>query len=242
MPGTGLRLASTAMAAPVQPRPGGRAHGRLARLRRQRRRAARRVRRLRAARASRRHRSRARDEGAAPARRGRRDRGARARAAARRGAVRALPRVRRLPLPGSGLRRAARGQGAVGRRLARAARGTRRPPARADRPRGLPVQLPQQDGVLVRAGRGRARRSACTAPGAGTRCSGSSSAGSRRDLGNADPQPVARLGAGGAAPGVRPGHAGGLPPPSRRARGPEHRARRSCSSSPRAASASTASA
>ena len=51
---------------------------------------------------------------------------AHARAAARRGAVRPLPGLRRLPLPGSRLRRAARGEGAVGRRLVPAPRRARR--------------------------------------------------------------------------------------------------------------------
>ena len=49
--------------------------------------------------------------------------------------------------------------------------------ARADRPRGEHLPLPQQDGVLVHARRRRRRRSACTAPAAGTRCSRSSAAG-----------------------------------------------------------------
>ena len=111
---------------PRPARPGARAHDRLARLRRERRRAARRLRRLRPARPAGRHGARARDEGAAPPRRGDRDRGAHRRAAARRRAVRALPGVRRLPLPGSRLRRAARREGAVGRRLAAAARRPRR--------------------------------------------------------------------------------------------------------------------
>ena len=84
---------------------GGRAPHRLARLRRERRRAPERLRRLRPPRAAGRPRARARDEGEARLRRGAHDRGARAGAAARRGAVRALPRLRRLPLPGSRLRR-----------------------------------------------------------------------------------------------------------------------------------------
>ena len=90
---------------PRSARPGARAHDRLARLRRERRRAPRRLRRLRAARPAGRHGAGARHEGAAPPRRGGRDRDRHARAGARRGAVRALPGVRRLPLPGSRLRR-----------------------------------------------------------------------------------------------------------------------------------------
>ena len=142
--------------------------------------------------------------------------------AAGRCAVRALPGLRRLPLPGSRLRRAARGEGAVGRRLAAAARRPRRAAARADRPGGVTVRLPQQDGVLVHATRGRA--DARPAPG--------------RPLGRGardralladhrprqrDPQPDARLGARGEARRLRPGDAGGLPPAPRRARGAQHR-------------------
>ena len=58
-----------------------------------------------------RHGSRTCDQGEAEPRRGGRGRGRRARRAARRGALRALPGLRRLPLPGSRLRGAARGQG-----------------------------------------------------------------------------------------------------------------------------------
>ena len=80
-------------------------------------------------------RARARDEGEAQPRRGDRRRRARAGPAARRGAVRALPGLRRLPLPGSRVRGAARGEGGAGR-ATRCARigGHRRAAARADRP------------------------------------------------------------------------------------------------------------
>ena len=105
-PGARLRLppeaapASDPAAAPARSRslggdgrtrlegPGAGALDRLARLRRERRRAAERVRRLRPARAAGRPRARARDEGEAQPRRGARGRGARARPAAGRGAVR----------------------------------------------------------------------------------------------------------------------------------------------------------
>ena len=118
-----------AMAAPVKQRRGARAPGRLARLRRQRRRAPERLRRLRPPRASGRPRARARDEGEARLRRGARDRGARAVAAARRGAVRALPGLRRLPLPGSRLRGPGRGEGDAGaRRARRGSAGSPEPP------------------------------------------------------------------------------------------------------------------
>ena len=75
---------------------------------------------------------------------------------ARRRAVRALPGVRRLPLPGPRLRRAARGEGRAGRGRAAPARRDRRPAARADRPGRFGLPLPEQDGVLVHAVRGRA--------------------------------------------------------------------------------------
>ena len=136
-------------------RPGARAHDRLSRLRRERRRAPRRLRRLRPRRPAGRHGSRARDEGAAPPRRGDRHRRPDARPGTRRRAVRALPDLRRLPLPGSRVRVAARGQAAVGRRLAAAPRRARRRAARGDRPRGRAVRLPQQARVLVHADRER---------------------------------------------------------------------------------------
>ena len=75
------------------------------------------------------------------------------------------------------LRRAARREGAVGRGFAAAARRARRPSARADRPCRVAVRLPQQDGVFVRAIGRQDRRSGCTGPDAGTRCSRSSAAG-----------------------------------------------------------------
>ena len=61
----------------------------------------------------------ARDEGEAQPRRGARGRGDRGRRRARRRAVRTLPRLRRLPLPGSRVRGAGRGEGGPGRRRAR---------------------------------------------------------------------------------------------------------------------------
>ena len=70
---------------------------------------------------------------------------------ARRGAVRALPRLRRLPLPGSRLRRPARGQGGAGPRRAAPDRRDREPAARADRPGRVALPLPQQARVLVHA-------------------------------------------------------------------------------------------
>ena len=64
--------------------------------------------------------ARARDEGEAQPRRGRGGRGPRARRAAGRRAVHPLPGLRRLPLPGSRVRGAARGEGGPGLRRARA--------------------------------------------------------------------------------------------------------------------------
>ena len=130
-------------------RPGARAHRRFHRLRGERRRPVGRVRGVRAQRAARRHRSRSCDEGAAAPRRGDRDRSDHGRPAACRRSVRALPGVWRLPFPGSRVRRSARGEGAVGRRLAPEARRSQRPAARADHRCGVAVRLPQQDGVLV---------------------------------------------------------------------------------------------
>ena len=167
------------MAAPVQRDEELELQDRLARLRRERRRAARRVRRLRARRPAGRHGPRPRDQGAAPPCRGDHDRGARGRAPAGRGAVRALPGLRRLPLPGSRLRGAARGQAGLGRGLAAPDRRHRRPAARADRPapRSSSATATRWSTRSRRAPT--ARRSGSTARDAGTRCSGSSTAGSR---------------------------------------------------------------
>ena len=166
-----------AMAAPVKHARGGRAPGRLARLRRQRRRAAERLRRLRPARASGRPRARAGDEGEARLRRGADDRGARPVAAARRSAVRALPRLRRLPLPGSRLRGAGRGEARPGARCAEADR--RASPSRRSS-RSSPPTSPffyrnKLEYSFTQTPSG--RRSASTRRAAGTRCSRSRSAG-----------------------------------------------------------------
>ena len=102
------------------------------------------------ARAARRPRARAGHEGQAEPCRGARDRGPQAGAGAGRGAVRPLPRLRRLPLPGSRLRGAARAEGDAGARRAAAARGHGRAAARADPPvRAGDLPLPQQARVLV---------------------------------------------------------------------------------------------
>ena len=211
------------MAAPVKHARGGRAPGRLARLRRQRRRAPERLRRLRPARASGRPRARAGDEGEARVRRGARDRGARAVAAARRGAVRALPGLRRLPLPGSRLRGAGGGEGRPGARRAQADRRDRGAAARSDPRRRVAVLLPQQARVLVHADAVR--------PGARLPQGGPLGRGARdREVlahdrpRQRDPERRPRLGARGRARRLRPGRAHRLPPPPRRPRGPEHRA------------------
>ena len=69
----------------------------------------------------------------------------------RRGALPALRRLRRLPLPGLRVRAAARGEGAAGARRAHPARRIRRPTGRADRAGRLAVPLPQQARVLLHA-------------------------------------------------------------------------------------------
>ena len=183
-----------------------------------------RLRRLRPPRPAGRPRSRARDESEALARRGARDRGRSARGPQRVEApCAALPGVRRLPLPGSRVRRAARAEAVAGARRVPAARGDRRAAARGDRPvRARDLPLPQQDGVLVHARRRPARRSASTARGAGTRCSTSEKCWLTTDLGNGDPRRGARLGAGGRARGVLAGGRHRLSPASRRTRGAQH--------------------
>ena len=110
------------MAAPLAERPGARAHDRLARLRRQRRRAPERLRRLRSARPAGRHGARPRHEGEAEPRGGDCARGRRSGSAPRRGACVHYPAVRRLPLPGSRVRSAARSEGLRRSRRARADR------------------------------------------------------------------------------------------------------------------------
>ena len=226
---------------PGAARPGARAHDRLARLRRERRRAARRLRRLRPPRPAGRHGPRPRDEGAAPARRGDRDRGLVAGPAARRGAVRALPGLRRLPLPGSRLRGAGRGQGSAGSptRCGGIA-GIADPPLEPIVPAASQFHYrnkmeysfaQRDDGAelgLHRAGRWDEvlEIEHCWLT---------------TDLGNAIRNSDARLGARGAARGVRPGDARGLPAPPRRPRGPQHRPGARPARHARAASASTAS-
>ena len=137
---------------PRPARPGARAHDRLARLRRERRRAPRRLRRLRAARPARRHGARARDEGAAPPRRGDRDRGARrrARSASTRRARTTRPAAAAASRISPTRRRSRRSSAWVADSLQRLA-GLADFAARADRPGGVAVPLPQQDGVLVHA-------------------------------------------------------------------------------------------
>ena len=98
--------------------------------------------------------------------------------AARRGAVRALPGVRRLPLPGSRVRGAARAEAGAGARRVPAARAGS--PSR--RSRRSSRASPRSSTTATRSStRSRAprtgRRSASTARAAGTRCSTSRSAG-----------------------------------------------------------------
>ena len=180
-------------------------------------RAARRLRRVRAPRAAGRHRPRAGDEGAAPARRGRGDRGARRRA--RSGSRR---RAQHFPACG-GCRfqdlaydaQLAAKQAWVEDSLRRIA-GHRRAAARADRRR------PSRRSTTATRWSTRSRR--------GPTAAGARPA-PRRPLGRGardrallahdrprqrDPQHDARLGARGAARGLRPGRRHRLPPPPRR--------------------------
>ena len=201
---------------------GARAHDRLARLRRERGRAPERLRRLREARPAGRHGHRASDEGEALARRGGRDRDRPPGRAAPGGAVRSLPGVRRLPLPGSRVRGAARGEGRPGRGRARADRTPVRIRAGAGRPGRVALPLPQQARVLVHPDAGR--------PGARVPPGGPLGRGARPRALLADDRPRQRdsrrranVGAGRGAAGVRPGGADRLPPTPGRARGAQHR-------------------
>ena len=208
---------------PRHPRPGARPPHRLARLRRQRRRAPRRLRRLRPPRAPGRPRPRPRHEGEAQPRGGARDRGARAGPAAGRGAVPALRRLRRLPVPGLRLRGAAGGEAGADRRLAAPARRDRGAAGRPDRPLGLDLRLPQQARVLVHADRGRPRarlpRRRALGPGAADRGVPAHERHRQRD-----PRLGPGLGARGGARRLRPEGRDRLPAPPRRPRGPQHRA------------------
>ena len=143
--------------------------------------------------------------------------------AARGGAVRALPRLRRLPLPGSRVRGAARAEAAPGRGLAAPPRRHRRAAARGDRPGGVDLPLPQQARVLVHAdARGRCARLPQGGPlGRGARDRALLAHVRSRQR---DPQPRARLGARGTAGGVFAGRRHRLSPPPRRARRRQHAA------------------
>ena len=156
--------------------------------------------------------------------------------AARRGAVRPLPGLRRLPLPGPRLRGAARREGSAGRRRAR----PHRPASQASSSsRSVPAASVfhyrnklEYSFTTPRTARS---RSASTAQAAGTRCSTSSAAGSRPTSATPSATGAKRGRTRSGLPRVRPGDAGGLPPPPRRprraqhgpgARRPRHRARR----------------
>ncbi len=94
--------------------------------------------------------------------------------------MRALPHVRRLPLPGSRVRGAARAEARAGARRAAAHRRHRRAaaPRRSSRASRRSSTTATRWSTRSRARR-KAPRSASTAPAAGTRCSTSGSAGSR---------------------------------------------------------------
>ena len=187
-------------------RPGARAQDRVARLRRERRRAPERLRRLRPARAAGRHRARAGDEGEAQPRRGARDRGRRARR-----------------------RRASRRRASTTRRAAAAASriSPTRPRSRPSTPRsrtrcggsaGSPSRRSSRscraESVFHYRNKmeysftpdaGRARRSASTSAGRWDEVLDIERCWLTTDLGNAIRNAVARLGARGAARGLRPG-------------------------------------
>ena len=158
-------------------RPGARAHDRLARLRRERRRAPRRLRRLRPRRPAGRHGARARDEGAAPARRGDRHRRPRRRGPS--GSSRRAPTSRRAAAAASRIsptRRSSRrsSSGSATRCSGSPASPTRRS-SRSSPPSSSSATATSSS---TRSRRPRtARRSASTAPGGGTRCSRSTAAG-----------------------------------------------------------------
>ena len=148
----------------------GRARHRLAGLRRARRRAARRLRPVRRPGPARRPRARPRHEGQATLRRRRHGRDPGEGARPRRGPVPALRRLRRLPLAGPRLRGAAAAQDVAGARRAGAHRPPDRLRARPHRARGLHLRATatRSSSPSPRARTG--RRSASTAPAAGTRC------------------------------------------------------------------------
>ena len=196
---------------------------RVARVRRERRCATERLRRLRPPRAARRRRPRARDPGEAQPRGSARARGRRGGSAAGRRAVRALPGLRRLPVPGPRVRGAARGEGGAGRRGASPDRSRRRPAARADRPGRVAVFhyrnkleysfTATPDGPALgfhRAGRWDEvldiRKCWLTT-----------------DLGNAIREAVRDWARAQRLEAVRPGRAHRLPAPPRRPRGAKHR-------------------
>ncbi len=168
-----------------------------------------------------RSRPRPRDQGEAQPRRGGGARGGRAGRAAGRRAVPAFPHVRRLPLPGSRLRGAARGQGEPGRRCARPDRRDARSRARARHPRGVDLPLPQQAGVLVHVHAGRRRARLPPGRAAGTRCSTSRVLAHDRPR-QRDPRRRARRGRAPRGCSLRPGDAARLPAPPRRPRGAQH--------------------
>ena len=164
-----------------------------------------------------RHGSRARDEGAAATRRGARDRGPQAGPAARRRAVPALPRVRRLPLPGSRVRGA-------GRARRRSRSRTRCAGSAGSRSRRSRTILPAEEIFHYRnkleysftqtRGRADARLPQGRSLGRGARDRALLADDRPRQC---DPQRGARVGARRPARRLRPGRALGLPPPSRRA-------------------------
>ena len=142
-------------------------------------------------------------------------RAARAGPESRRGTVPPLRDLRRLPLPGSCLRGAGRGQGDPGAGGADASRRLRGAARRGDRARTLDLRLPEQARVLVRGwgGRSRARVPPSRPLGRGDRRPGVPADDRRRQR---DPRSRQAVGTGGRARAVRPGHANRVPAAPRR--------------------------
>ena len=230
------------MAAPVPARPELELSHRLARLRRQRRRAARRIRRLRSPGAAGRHAFGARvTKVKRGLRRGDRRRSvARARRPARRRALRATigPAAAAASRTSPTTRSSRQKQRQVRDALVRIGR-IPEPPLEPIVPAAVAVRVPQQARVLVH-GRGAAgRRSASTAPAAGTRCIEIEQclADDRRSATRSATPFASGRARSGSTPTTRARDR--VPPPSRRARGPEHGAGARACSSPLPASASS---
>ena len=203
--------------------PGARARDRLACVRRQRRRAAERLRRLRPPRAARRPRARARDEGEAQPRGG-----ARARRASSPGPQRVEAPCAHYPACGGCRFQDLAYEAQIAAKEEQVADALRRIGGIAEPPLEPIVPAESRSSTTATSSSTRSRRRR-TGPALGLPQGGPLGRGARdRALlahdrsRQRDPQRRARLGARGAARGVRPGRAHRLPAPPRRARGPQH--------------------